>query len=283
MKRYRIETNSRQITPKHDGKPAIIRDQRTRPVNKIDNLTKSAKPPSPVQIRAAPPFFRRMSSVPAGARLAGHSLCSEEPSIRSSVPSRGLRKSLRCDELSASDLCRGGGFETSASASRPRRMRSIGRSAAGATAPTHVLDQPLTEDTTGIVVPDRGSNTRGEAPSRIRWSDDSGRLRAGPSVGTGSDGTRPFAVGDVDGDGCIDIALANECRYNHVLFNKPQDVSEAIISVTTVAEYARLVPRVASVECQCGCGVYDEPQRARCVRVRESAEGKIKQLQSGRT
>ena len=134
MKRYRIETNSRQITPKHDGKPAIIRDQRTRPVNKIDNLTKSAKPPSPVQIRAAPPFFRRMSSVPAGARLAGHSLCSEEPSIRSSVPSRGFHKSLRCDELSASDLCRGGGLETSASASRPRRMRSIGRSAAGATA-----------------------------------------------------------------------------------------------------------------------------------------------------
>jgi hypothetical protein len=53
-----LETNSRQLTPKHDGKPAIIRDQRTRPVNKIDNPAESAKPPSPVQIRAAPPFFR---------------------------------------------------------------------------------------------------------------------------------------------------------------------------------------------------------------------------------
>jgi hypothetical protein len=52
------ETDSRQITPKHQGKPAIIRDQRTRPVNNIHNLTKSAKPPSPVQIRAAPPIFQ---------------------------------------------------------------------------------------------------------------------------------------------------------------------------------------------------------------------------------
>jgi hypothetical protein len=47
---------SRQITPKHQGRPAIIEDQRTRPVNKIDNPAKSPKPPSPVQIRAAPPI-----------------------------------------------------------------------------------------------------------------------------------------------------------------------------------------------------------------------------------
>ena len=26
------------MTPKHHGKPTIIQDQRTRPVNKIDNL-----------------------------------------------------------------------------------------------------------------------------------------------------------------------------------------------------------------------------------------------------
>jgi hypothetical protein len=43
----RFETDSRQITPKHHAKPAIIRDQRTRSVNKTDNLTKSAKPPPP--------------------------------------------------------------------------------------------------------------------------------------------------------------------------------------------------------------------------------------------
>jgi hypothetical protein len=56
--RDRFETDSRQITPKHQGTPAIIPDQRTRPANKIDNLAKSAKPPSPVQIRAAPPNFQ---------------------------------------------------------------------------------------------------------------------------------------------------------------------------------------------------------------------------------
>jgi hypothetical protein len=37
--------------------------------------------------------------------------CSEERSIRSSVSSRDFRKSLRCDELSASYLRRGGGFQ----------------------------------------------------------------------------------------------------------------------------------------------------------------------------
>jgi hypothetical protein len=51
-----VETDSRQITPKHHGEPAIIRGQRTRPVNKIHNPAKSAKPPSPVQIRAALQF-----------------------------------------------------------------------------------------------------------------------------------------------------------------------------------------------------------------------------------
>ena len=56
-----FETNSRRITPEHDRNPAIIRDQRTKPDNKIHNRTKSAKPPSPVQIRAAPPSLNRSS------------------------------------------------------------------------------------------------------------------------------------------------------------------------------------------------------------------------------
>src|SRR5258705_13671803 len=43
------------ITPKQHGKPASIRYQKTRPANKIENLAKSAKPRSPVQIWAAPP------------------------------------------------------------------------------------------------------------------------------------------------------------------------------------------------------------------------------------
>ena len=43
------------VTPKHQGKPASTRYQKTRPANKIQNRAESAKPPSPVQIRAAPP------------------------------------------------------------------------------------------------------------------------------------------------------------------------------------------------------------------------------------
>ena len=42
-------------TPKHHRKPRSTRDQRARRINKIGNPTKSAKPRSPVQIRAAPP------------------------------------------------------------------------------------------------------------------------------------------------------------------------------------------------------------------------------------
>ena len=36
-RRSAFETDARQLTPKHHGKPTILRDQRTRPVNKIDN------------------------------------------------------------------------------------------------------------------------------------------------------------------------------------------------------------------------------------------------------
>jgi hypothetical protein len=46
------------ITPEHQGKPASTTYQKTRPANKIDNRAESAKPPSPVQIRAAPPNFQ---------------------------------------------------------------------------------------------------------------------------------------------------------------------------------------------------------------------------------
>jgi hypothetical protein len=58
-----FKTDSRQITPKHYGIPAIMRDQRTRPANKINNRAKSAKPPSPVQIRAAPPNLLGSNSI----------------------------------------------------------------------------------------------------------------------------------------------------------------------------------------------------------------------------
>jgi hypothetical protein len=43
------------ITPKHQGKRGSRADQKGGRINKIDVPDLSAKPPSPVQIRAAPP------------------------------------------------------------------------------------------------------------------------------------------------------------------------------------------------------------------------------------
>jgi hypothetical protein len=53
-----VQSNFSPRTPKHQGKPGNTRDQRARRINKIENLTKSAKPPSPDQIRAAPPILK---------------------------------------------------------------------------------------------------------------------------------------------------------------------------------------------------------------------------------
>jgi hypothetical protein len=51
----RVESNSRTVTPKHRVEPATTRHQNTGQNSKINNPERSAKPPSPVQIRAAPP------------------------------------------------------------------------------------------------------------------------------------------------------------------------------------------------------------------------------------
>jgi hypothetical protein len=49
--------NLRTITPKHREERGSKADQKARQVNKIDVPALSAKPPSPVQIRAAPSVF----------------------------------------------------------------------------------------------------------------------------------------------------------------------------------------------------------------------------------
>ena len=58
------------LRPKHHRKPGNIRDQRARRINKIENFAKSAKPPSPVQIRAAPPTLQRSIEAKVARRRA---------------------------------------------------------------------------------------------------------------------------------------------------------------------------------------------------------------------
>jgi hypothetical protein len=51
----RFQSNFSPRAAKHQGKAGETRDQRARRINNLANPAKSAKPPSPVQIRAAPP------------------------------------------------------------------------------------------------------------------------------------------------------------------------------------------------------------------------------------
>jgi hypothetical protein len=64
-----VETNSRPLPPKHRVRRGPCTDQKARRATTIASLTKSAKPPSPVQIRAAPPKFLRKSRVRSSACL----------------------------------------------------------------------------------------------------------------------------------------------------------------------------------------------------------------------
>jgi hypothetical protein len=74
-------------------------------------------------------------------------------------------------------------------------------------------------DVAGDKRPDQFGNARRDEPSRLFFNDGTGRMTAGPTLGTGIDNTRPLALGDVDGDGDTDIVMGNDCQPNHVFFN----------------------------------------------------------------
>ena len=62
MEQARVRSNFGATTPKHRLIPGIITDQKTKPGITIDNPVRSAKPRSPVQIRAAPPIHSSKST-----------------------------------------------------------------------------------------------------------------------------------------------------------------------------------------------------------------------------
>ena len=89
-RRSGLQSNFSPRVPKHQEEPRGTRDQRARRINRIENPAKSAKPPSPVQIRAAPPFFRENSTIrPLGGRGA-------RPQLFSSALDFGGRRTRRC-------------------------------------------------------------------------------------------------------------------------------------------------------------------------------------------
>lgn len=58
-----------------------------------------------------------------------------------------------------------------------------------------------------------------EEPNRIFFNDGKGNLRPGPSFGQGMH-TRAIRLGDVDGDGRLDIVMGSNCGENAVYLNR---------------------------------------------------------------
>ena len=64
-----LESNSRPLPPKHQVSRGPCNDQKARKTTNMTWFTKSAKPPSPVQIRAAPPIPNSVHASTCGLRV----------------------------------------------------------------------------------------------------------------------------------------------------------------------------------------------------------------------
>jgi hypothetical protein len=64
-----------------------------------------------------------------------------------------------------------------------------------------------------------GVRTDRNEPSRVYMNHGFGQFLPGSPISTGNDNTRPLALGDLDGDGDLDVVMGNDCQPNHVFYN----------------------------------------------------------------
>lgn len=67
---------------------------------------------------------------------------------------------------------------------------------------------------------DRGAFRLRDEVNRVYLNDGRGNLRPGPTFGPAGSPTRAVALGDVNGDGRLDIVVGNDCTANFVILNR---------------------------------------------------------------